>query len=76
MSLCQDGTRWNIFRFHVNFIHLRGVVFVHVGSAKLCMEMVFRLTCAVLWEVALLAQNIRHSGTRVRLHLQWPFRSL
>jgi len=29
------------------------------------MEMVFRLTRAVLWEVAFLAQNIRHSGTRV-----------
>jgi len=51
------------FRFHVNCIHFRGAVSVHVGSAQLCMEMVSRFTCAV--EVAWLAQNIRHSSTRV-----------
>jgi len=50
--------------FSCEFYLLRGAVFVH-GSAKLCMEMVFRLTCAVLWEVAFLAQNVPHSGTRV-----------
>ena len=41
------------FRFHVNFIHFRRAVFVHVGLAQL------------------LAQNLRQSSTRVRLHLQW-----
>jgi len=43
----------------------RGAGFIHVESAKLCMEMVSRLTCAVLWKVAWLAQNIQHNGTRV-----------
>jgi len=53
------------FRFHVNCIHVRGAVFVHVGSAQLCMGngVSFYMCSAV--EVAWLAQNIRHSSTRV-----------
>ena len=41
------------------------------GASKLCTEhgVSFYMCSAV--EVAWLAQNIRHSGTRVRLHLQW-----
>ena len=117
-------SRWNSwlesFRFHVNCIHFRGTVFIHVGPAQLCMEMqIFSLKdhedlfwddlqkgfhvffCKRWtpfyeikqdWESfcpnfqliksfrgALaprllhywLAQNFRHSSTRVRLHLQW-----
>ena len=59
------------FRFHVNCIHFRGVVLVHVGSAQLCTENgVSFYLCSVV-EVVWLAQNIRHTSTRVRLHLQW-----
>jgi len=51
--------------FHVNFIHFRGAVFVHVGQAQLCTGngVSFYMCRAV--EVAWLAQNIRHSSTRV-----------
>ena len=51
--------------FHVNYIHFRGAVFVHVGQAKLCTGngVSFYMCSAV--EVAWLAQNIRHSSTRV-----------
>ena len=53
------------FRFHVYCIHFRGAVFVHVGFAQLCAEngVSFYMCSAV--EVAWLAQNIRHSSTRV-----------
>jgi len=53
------------FRFHVNCIHFRGAVFVHVGPALLCTEngVSFYMGSAV--EVAWLAQNIWHSSTRV-----------
>jgi len=66
--LCFLWNRWlevGPFRFHVNCIHVRGAVFVHVGSAQLCMGngVSFYMCSAV--EVAWLAQNIRHSSTRV-----------
>ena len=49
------------FRFHVNCIHFRGAVFVHVGSTQLCTENgVSFYMCSVV-EVPWLAQNIRHS---------------
>ena len=53
------------FRFHVNCIHFRGAVFVHVGPEQLCTGngVSFYMCSAV--EVALLAQNIRHSSTSV-----------
>ena len=53
------------FRFHVNCIHFRRVVFVHVGLAQLCTGhgVSFYICSAV--EVAWLAQNIRQSKTRV-----------
>ena len=59
------------FRFHVNCIHFRGAVFVHMGSAQLCAENGVSFYMCSAGEVAWLAQNIRHSSTRVRLHLQW-----
>jgi len=41
-SLLVSVSRWNSwlesFRFHVNCIHFRGAVFVHVGQAQLCIE--------------------------------------
>jgi len=41
-SLLVFVSRWNswleTFRFHVNCIHFRGAVFVHVRSAQLCAE--------------------------------------
>jgi len=53
------------FRFYVNCIHFRGAVFVHVGSAQLCKKngVSFYMCSAV--EVTWLAQNNRHSCTRV-----------
>jgi len=39
------------FRFHVNCIHFRGAVFVHVVSALLCTEYGVSFACAVLWEL-------------------------
>jgi len=40
--LCVSVSRWNSWlekiRFHVNCIHFRGAVFVHVGSAQLRTE--------------------------------------
>ena len=53
------------FRFHVNCIHFRGAVFVHVGSAQLCSEngVLFYMCSAV--KVAWLAQNTWHSSTLV-----------
>ena len=40
--LIVSVSRWNSwlepFRFHVNCIHFRGAVFVHVGSAQMCTE--------------------------------------
>jgi len=53
------------FRFHVNCIHFRGAVFVHVGSAQLCTETGASFYMCSAVEVAWLAQNIRHSSTRV-----------
>jgi len=39
-SLLVSVSRWNLwleqFRFHVNCIHFRGAVFVHVRLAQLC----------------------------------------
>jgi len=51
--------------FHVNYIHFRGAVFVHVGQAQLCTGngVSFYMRSAV--EVAWLAHNVRHSSTRV-----------
>jgi len=37
--------------FHENRIHFRGAVFIHVGQAQLCTEMVFCFTCIVLWKL-------------------------
>jgi len=74
-SLLVSVSRWNSwleqFRFHVNCIHLRRAVFVHVGLVQLCTgnDVSFKMCSAVL--VAWLAQNIRQSKTRVWLHLQW-----
>ena len=53
------------FRFHVNCIHFREAVFVHVGQARLCTGngVSFHMCSAV--EVAWLETNIRHSSTRV-----------
>jgi len=47
------------------YIHFRGAVCVHVGSAQVNTEnsVSFHMCSAV--EVAWLAQNIRHSSTRV-----------
>ena len=68
-------SRWNLwletFRIHVNCIHLRGAVFVHVGQAQLCTENGVSLYMRSAVEVARLAQNIRRSSTRVWFHLQW-----
>jgi len=52
------------FRFHVNCIHFRGAVFVHVGwgSAQLCTENGVSFYMCSSVEVAWLAQNIRHSN--------------
>jgi len=37
--LCVSWNSWlESFRFHVNCIHFRGAVFVHLGPAQLCME--------------------------------------
>ena len=49
----------------MNCIHFRGAVFVHMGSKQLCTgnDVSFYMCTAV--EVAWLAQNIRHSITRV-----------
>jgi len=45
------GNSWlATFRFHVNCIDFHGAVFVHVGPAQLCREMVFCFTCAMLWK--------------------------
>jgi len=53
------------FCFHVNCIHCRGAVFVHVVSAQFCTEDgVSFYMCSAL-QVAWLALNIRHSSTRV-----------
>jgi len=60
--------RWlevETFRFHVNCIHFRGVVFVHAGSAPLCAENGVLIYMCSAVEVAWLAQNIQHSCTRV-----------
>ena len=62
-------SRWNSwlepFRFHVNCIHFREAVFVHVGPAQLCTENgIWFYMCSAV-EVAWLAQNVRHSSTRV-----------
>jgi len=53
------------FRFHVNCIHFREAVFVNVGSAQLCMGNGVSIYMCSAVEVAWLAQNIRHSRTRV-----------
>jgi len=50
--------------FHVNCIHFRGAVFVHVGQAQLCTGNGFLFCMCSAAEVAWLAQNIRHSSTR------------
>ena len=52
-------------RFHVKCIHFYGAVFALVGLAQLCTDngVSFYMCSAV--EVARLAQNIRHSSTRV-----------
>ena len=57
------------FRFHVNCIHFRRVVFVHVGLAQLCTGhgVSFYICSAV--EVGWLAQNYRHSSASVRLRV-------
>jgi len=61
--------RWNSwlepFRFHVKCIHFRGAVFVHLGSAQLCTGNGVSIYMCSAVEVAWLAQNIRHSSTRV-----------
>ena len=53
------------FRFHVNYIHFRGAVLVHVGSVQLCTENGVSLYMCSAMEVAWLAQNIRHNSGRV-----------
>jgi len=74
-SILLSASRWNLslepICFRVNCIHLRGSVFVHVGSAQLCTEngALFYMCSTV--EVAWFAQNIGHSCTRVRFHLEW-----
>jgi len=74
-SLPVSVSRWNSwleqFRFHVNYIHFRRAVFVHVGLAQLCTGKGVSFYMCSAAEVAWLAQNIRQSSTRVRLHLQW-----
>jgi len=56
-SLLVSVSIWNRwlelepFRFHVNCIHFRGAVFIHVGSAQLFTENVFRFACAALWKL-------------------------
>jgi len=42
-----------------------------MGSAQLCTENGISFYKCSAVEVAWLAQNIRHSSTRVWLHLQW-----
>jgi len=53
-SLLVSLSIWNSwlepFRFHVNCIHFRAAVFVHVRTAQLW-KMVFRFTCVVLWNL-------------------------
>jgi len=54
-SLFASVSGWNSWletiRFHVNCIHFRAAVFVHVGPAQLCTEKVFHFTCVVLWKL-------------------------
>jgi len=56
-SLLVSVSIWNRwlevepFRFHVNCIHFRRVVFVHVGRHNFVRKMVFRFTWAVLWKL-------------------------
>jgi len=75
ISLLVSVSRWNswleTFRFHVNYIHFSGAVFVHVGPAQLCTQNGVSVYMCSAVEVGWLAQNIRHSSTRVWLHLQW-----
>jgi len=66
-SLLVSVSRWNLwleqFRFHVNCIHFRGAIFVHVRLAQLCTgKGVSFYTCNAV-EVAWLAQNIRRSSS-------------
>ena len=65
MSVWNKWLEVGPFRFHVNCIHVRGAVFVYVGSAQLFTEngVSFYMCSAV--EVAWSAQNIQHSSTRV-----------
>jgi len=51
---------------HVNCIHFRGAVFIHVGQAQLCtVNGVSFYMCSAV-EVAWLAENIRHSQCRIK----------
>jgi len=63
-SLLVSAARWNLwlepFRFHVNCIHFRAALFIHVGVAQLCMEIGVLLYMCSAVEVAWLAKNIRH----------------
>ena len=71
VSVSRRNSWFETFRFHVNCIHFCGAFFVRVRPAQLCTQnsVSFYMCSAV--EVAWLAQNIRHSSTRVWLHLQW-----
>jgi len=67
-SLCVGWNSWlERFRFQVNCFHFREVVFVHVGPAQMCTENGVSICMSRAVEVGWLAQNIRHSSTRVRL---------
>jgi len=50
---------------------LSKAAFIHVGPAQLCTENGVLIYMCSAVEVAWLAQNVRHSSTRVRLHLKW-----
>ena len=50
---------------------LSKAAFVHVRSEQLCTENGISIYMCSAVEVAWLAQNFRHSSTRVWLHLQW-----
>ena len=65
MSIWNRRLEVEPFRFHVNCIHFREAVFVNVGSAQLCMGNGVSIYMCSAVEVAWLAQNIRHSRTRV-----------
>jgi len=55
--------------FSCEFFSLSKAAFFHVGPAQLCSENGVSIYMCSAVEVAWLAQNIRHSNTRVWLHL-------